>query len=257
MATINIILQAKGGVGKSTCANLLAQYFLECGHKVCCYDTDPANPSLSRYKALDVVRESLMQGDQVISGAFEDWLERLMNHGKEDFVVIDCGSSNFRAMLLELEAVSFTELCREHDHELFIHTVVMDGPEIVTQLVGIEELISTFRGSNFVVWKNEHREPINLGGHAMEETKYFAKHRNILRRVITVPQQTRNTRISFLNDMYKKHLTFGEAIRSKDFSIVARSHLRQYWKEVQDEIASGLGDMPTDLRKDQSHESAA
>jgi CO dehydrogenase nickel-insertion accessory protein CooC1 len=40
-SAIHLSLQGKGGVGKSLIASILAQYFVENGHKVECVDTDP------------------------------------------------------------------------------------------------------------------------------------------------------------------------------------------------------------------------
>ena len=50
MKQIHFILQGKGGVGKSFIASLLAQYLRDRKNgQVVCFDTDPVNPTLSRY----------------------------------------------------------------------------------------------------------------------------------------------------------------------------------------------------------------
>ena len=41
MSTVHLILQGKGGVGKSFIATLLAQYLQEKGVAVRCFDADP------------------------------------------------------------------------------------------------------------------------------------------------------------------------------------------------------------------------
>ena len=43
MGTVHLILQGKGGVGKSFIAALLAQYLQEKGVAVRCFDADPVN----------------------------------------------------------------------------------------------------------------------------------------------------------------------------------------------------------------------
>ena len=45
MSTVHLILQGKGGVGKSVIATLLAQYLRDKGLTVTCFDADPVNSS--------------------------------------------------------------------------------------------------------------------------------------------------------------------------------------------------------------------
>jgi cellulose biosynthesis protein BcsQ len=56
MAKINVVLQGKGGVGKSFIAATLAQYKINKGHEPLCIDTDPVNATFAGYKALNVTR---------------------------------------------------------------------------------------------------------------------------------------------------------------------------------------------------------
>src|ERR1700721_4804467 len=49
--SVHVVLQAKGGVGKSFVAAILAQY-LSRQRTVRCFDTDPGNATLAQYKAL-------------------------------------------------------------------------------------------------------------------------------------------------------------------------------------------------------------
>ena len=52
MSTVHLILQGKGGVGKSFIAALLAQYLQEKGVAVRCFDADPVNSTLASFPAL-------------------------------------------------------------------------------------------------------------------------------------------------------------------------------------------------------------
>ena len=49
-----MILQGKGGVGKSFIAATIAQYKASKGQKPLCIDTDPVNSTFHGYKALTV-----------------------------------------------------------------------------------------------------------------------------------------------------------------------------------------------------------
>src|SRR5258708_12423150 len=49
---IHLVLQGKGGVGKSFVALHLAQYFVDRGVPTAVFDSDPLTPTLSNYQAL-------------------------------------------------------------------------------------------------------------------------------------------------------------------------------------------------------------
>ena len=50
MAKINMVLQGKGGVGKSFVASTLAQYMKNKGEEPLCIDTDPVNTTFAATK---------------------------------------------------------------------------------------------------------------------------------------------------------------------------------------------------------------
>ena len=86
MNHIHLVLQGKGGVGKTFVASMLAQYHLENGLTVQCIDTDPVNATFSGYKALNVKRLELMDGNDLNPRIFDQMMERLL-HEEADFVV--------------------------------------------------------------------------------------------------------------------------------------------------------------------------
>ena len=59
MRQIHLILQGKGGVGKSLSASILCQYLLAQGKELLAIDTDPVNQTLTGYKALPVQKLEL------------------------------------------------------------------------------------------------------------------------------------------------------------------------------------------------------
>jgi CO dehydrogenase nickel-insertion accessory protein CooC1 len=59
MSTVHLILQGKGGVGKSFIAALLAQYHQEKSVAVRCFDADPVNSTLASFPALQTTKLDL------------------------------------------------------------------------------------------------------------------------------------------------------------------------------------------------------
>ena len=52
--TVHFVLQAKGGIGKSFVATLLAQHLINEAGAVRCFDTDQENTTFAHYAALSV-----------------------------------------------------------------------------------------------------------------------------------------------------------------------------------------------------------
>ena len=81
MSTVHLILQGKGGVGKSFIAALLAQYLQERGVAVHCFDADPVNSTLAGFPALNTTKldliESSDKGRRINPRRFDDLVEQL------------------------------------------------------------------------------------------------------------------------------------------------------------------------------------
>ncbi len=75
MTKIHMVLQGKGGVGKSMIAATLAQYKTGKGAKPLCIDTDPVNSTFEGYKALSVSRLDIMDGDEINTRTFDALVE--------------------------------------------------------------------------------------------------------------------------------------------------------------------------------------
>jgi len=91
---IHIVLQGKGGVGKSLVALHLAQYFADQGLPTAVFDSDPATPTLSNYQALRVRYINLMADDDLDMTQFDVLANEIVDASKR-VVVLDTGSSNF------------------------------------------------------------------------------------------------------------------------------------------------------------------
>src|SRR5437764_4962169 len=93
---VHLVLQGKGGVGKSFVASILGQYFRERGKEVHCVDTDPVNQTFAQYRELDVQRLNLLVDGSVDQRAFDGLVERLLT--ENGTFVVDNGASTFIPM---------------------------------------------------------------------------------------------------------------------------------------------------------------
>ena len=61
--TVHLILQGKGGVGKSVVASWLAEFLIKRGQLVRCIDGDPVNRSFWQYKAFAAEKLDLLNAE--------------------------------------------------------------------------------------------------------------------------------------------------------------------------------------------------
>src|SRR5215469_16863891 len=84
--TIHLVLQGKGGVGRSVVASWLAEFLVEQGQTVRCLDGDPVNRSFAQFKALDVEKVDLLnQAGVVLRSRYDALLNRFL---REEFVFV-------------------------------------------------------------------------------------------------------------------------------------------------------------------------
>jgi hypothetical protein len=92
--TIHLVLQGKGGVGKTVVAGWLAEFLIHRGQPVHCIDGDPVNRSLAQYKALPVDKLDLVNQDGVVMRSrYDALIDRFLN--EEAVFVVDNGATAF------------------------------------------------------------------------------------------------------------------------------------------------------------------
>jgi hypothetical protein len=224
MASIHLIVQGKGGVGKSMIAAFIAQYQLSKGRRPLCLDTDPVNASFEAYKKLAVQRLAIMQGDEIDPRRF-DHLVELVAKTKVD-VVIDNGASSFVPLSAYVLSNRVPTLLRDMGHQLIVHTVVTGGQALLDTLTGMTQLIRQFpAGVPFVVWLNPYWGPIELDGKSFEQMKAYREHKDRIAAIIPLPDVKKETFGRDLSEMLQARLTFDEAIALPSLTIMARQRL--------------------------------
>jgi len=173
MSTVHLILQGKGGVGKSFIATLLAQYLAEKGVPVRCFDADPVNSTLSSFPALNTTKldliESSDKGRRINPRRFDDLVEQIAGQPAESHVIVDTGSSAFVPLLHYVATNEVPAILSQNGHELVVHTVVTGGQALVDTLHGAAQLVKQLDDARFVVWLNPFWGPIADDGKIFEQ----------------------------------------------------------------------------------------
>lgn len=227
MATIDMILQGKGGVGKSFIAALRAQHLAAKrtdGTLPLVIDTDPVNATLAGYSALQVHRLAIMDGDEINTRAFDNLVEMLAAATGD--VVVDNGASSFVPLSHYLISNQVPALLQSMGHTLVIHTVVTGGQALLDTVNGFAQLVGQFPAeARFVVWLNPFWGPIAAEGKAFEEMKAYTKLKDRVHSIVKIPALKAETYGRDLEEMLQQRLTFAEAIVDKDRSIMTRQRL--------------------------------
>ncbi|EMK0110356.1 conjugal transfer protein TraL [Escherichia coli] len=225
MAKIHMVLQGKGGVGKSAIAAIIAQYKMDKGQTPLCIDTDPVNATFEGYKALNVRRLNIMDGDEINSRNF-DTLVELIAPTKDD-VVIDNGASSFVPLSHYLISNQVPALLQEMGHELVIHTVVTGGQALLDTVSGFAQLASQFPAEAlFVVWLNPYWGPIEHEGKSFEQMKAYTANKARVSSIIQIPALKEETYGRDFSDMLQERLTFDQALADESLTIMTRQRLK-------------------------------
>jgi len=231
---LHFVMNAKGGVGKSTCSIIL-QSFLEEKSKVLGIDTDPNNSTLSSVESLDVTFLNIMpNGDTIDVQKFDDLIIFLLENEKtkNTDIVADIGASTFGPLFNYLVENDTFNLILNEKYNIFIHIpiAISSGAEIDT-LNGLEQMIDAFKGTcTFVVWSNEFFS--STGGKNIEELPLYIKHKENIFAVILMRKRDVLFSSAF-EKMAKNSHTFKDIPMDTSYNILEKSRLQKikndYW----------------------------
>ncbi len=163
MATVNMVLQGKGGVGKSFVSSLLVQYYLTQGYPTVCVDTDPVNATLAGYKSFSAVALDIMNGgDDVNPRQFDRLIETILELPEETQLVIDNGAATFLPFCSYLAENAAFELLKGEGQTIKIHSVITGGQATLDTLSGLSSLVTNFPNIPIIVWLNPYFGPARL-----------------------------------------------------------------------------------------------
>jgi hypothetical protein len=225
MAKIHMVLQGKGGVGKSMIAAAIAQYKASKGQTPLCIDTDPVNSTFEGYRALNVQRLNIMDGDEINTRNFDALVEQIAST-KSD-VIIDNGASSFVPLSHYLISNQVPALLADMGHELVVHTVITGGQALLDTVSGFSQLVSQFpTEAIFVVWLNPYWGPIEHEGKGFEQLKAYTANKARVSAIVSIPALKEETYGRDLSDMLQERLTFDEALAMDSLTIMTRQRLK-------------------------------
>ncbi len=242
MAHIHLMLNPKGGIGKSSLCSFLAEYFHSKDRKVHCIDTDITVGKFSAIKKFKVERFVVLDHQQRVDPmCFDRLMEVLISSAEDDYFVIDTGGSSYDAICSYIAENGVFEILEEAGHQLFIHTVIVGDDSYVSTSSGAEKLMANFTNVQFVLWLNPLQgKPItDPDGTPFQETELFEKvsATERLYSVISLPPLDPLTYGVNIRQLFASSKTFSEAqADSKLFTFMARARLQRIWDGISTQL---------------------
>ena len=239
MATMFIILQGKGGVGKSFLTAAFAQWLVDRGRSVACIDTDTLNPTLLQYAPLQATHIRLSQ-NHVIDPRALDALVGIVTEAPADAnVVVDVGSNGFETLMAyEVENGVFA-LLAELGHQVVVQTVIAGGPDAEETSKGTMALLDA-TDVPVVLWLNAHLGPLEIQGQPIAQARFLHEAKERILGTVLLPARTRATFGKDTEEMLRQRLTFAQAIEG--FDLMPRTRI----KRIRDALWAQLDALPLD-----------
>lgn len=239
MNQAHLVLQEKGGVGKTLVASVLSQYLRSLGKPVEVVDTDPSNATLSGYKALKVQRLDLMDGTVLNEGKFDSLIMRILN--EDSNFVIDNGASSFIQLNNYMIENYVVDMIAEHGKQVVIHTIIAGGSSLMDTLNGFADLVEQMPEQvRIVVWVNEYFGKIEVDGLPFEDMKVYEKNERRVHGIVRLSKLNPATYGADMEKMLTAKLTFDEVNMSPEFDLMKKSRLFRVRKEIYHQLEDVL-----------------
>lgn len=233
---VHILLQGKGGIGKSFVSIIIAQYIKQQDPDVLCLDTDPVNATFSSFPALHARPIALMESNNTINERlFDEMMEQIIN--TDSNVIVDNGAASYvplSAYLIDNEAF---DVIQRAGKQVVIHSVIAGGLAQDNTVSDFGSLtVQLPEGVEVVVWLNEYLGPIEANGKMFEEMKSYLDNKHRVIAIIRLPKRTENTYGKDIDTMLKRHLTFDEALQSDIFYVMSKQRIKIVQRSIYEQL---------------------
>lgn len=242
MKEVHLIVQGKGGVGKSLTAAMLAQYLKTAANEeipVYCFDTDPVNQTFSRFISLQTEVVKIMTADNIIdTRRFDSLIEKMIE--ADGMAVVDNGAATFVPLMSYMAENHVDELLKESGVRMILHVPVMGGQALEDCAVGLAQTAAAI-DAEIVVWLNDYHGIVQLpNGKKFTDLPVYKDSKSKIIGIVHLPRRNPDTFGKDIQAMTAANLTFIEADTSPDFGIMTRQRLRT----VQRDLFAQLKNLP-------------
>ncbi|MDK4527039.1 cobalamin biosynthesis protein CobQ [Kingella kingae] len=227
MEEVHFTMQGKGGAGKSFVTSILAQYLKNRvgSQQVMCFDTDPINPTLSRYSALNPQIIHILENGKINSRHFDELMEMIEN--QDGIGVVDTGAGTFVPLMYYFSENHIPDYLFDCEVNLVVHVPIVGGQAFNDCLIVLEQILGSM-GCDIVIWLNHFQGKIQN----FKETKVYQEYQDRIIGIVEIQNKDSDTFGKDLERMTEMNLTFDEVQNSSEFKGMARNRLKHFGREM-------------------------
>lgn len=229
--SVNLVMQPKGGAGKSVVSFLLANYLKDRLDNVRFVDTDPNNPTFSSYKALDVKTINIIKkvGRErfIDQSKFDEFMEGFIeNYGAG---LVDTGSGDFIYINSYMLSNDIPEVLAECEKQLIIHVPINYGSSQGETMAGLFDLLTNYPNTPILIWGNEFYEAANT---TIDLATINKKTGGSCIGLVNIVKRNSETHEADFKKMLTQGLTFDEVKASSEFSFLKTKRLASIQSDI-------------------------
>lgn len=229
--TAHIMMQSKGGTGKSICSSILAQYLYEKNKGLSVISTGPVHYTLKNYKHLNVKKiDTLNKEQRVDQSNFDCIFEEFI---KGNFsMVVDTSSSDFLSFNHYMINDVVSSLILEYNKQYIIHCPITYGQNRDETISCLLRIIEDYPNTPIIIWENEF---FGKNQNSFINASIFNNPNHIIG-AIKLEGLYDNIEKQDFSKMLKKYLTFNEIHKNNAFNSVEKEILerikRRIWRQL-------------------------
>jgi hypothetical protein len=231
---VHIVLQGKGGIGKSYTASLLLQYLADKGQSVIGIDTDPSNSTFVNSGNKNVEQLNIMDGNKIDIKKFDELLKRIAD--TNDDYVIDIGSSCFIAYQQYCKSMELYSILEEMlGVKVYLYIILVGGEAKDQTLIGLDEVVTAgVPEKSVILIENEHFGVIDEDIRVID-SKGIQSIASKIYGGLVLEQVEADLLGKDLHVLQTGHMIFKDVSESEQFNFVEKLRLGKYktklWKK--------------------------
>lgn len=242
---VHIVLAAKGGIGKTYVASLLAQYADNAGKPMHVLDLDQSNAMLARIPSLNAEKIDLLTDRRFDSSKFDAVVKRMATEPGP--YLLDVGASTYQDVWRYITKYKIIPLLSAQKRRVLIHSVIVGGPEMPDTVSSFNDMAGSVTGKQIIVWINPVRGPVRVGGKDFEQMSVYQSNVSKVLAVVELPGADEAT----MSDLHQLALNQGTLLtieETEDLDFIAKHRLGVHKDELFEHIAPLWRDLDADNR---------
>lgn len=237
----HLVMQSKGGAGKSVTATILSQWIKNHFADAQFFDTDPSNKTLSGFKSLNVKAINIINPttELVDQSNFDILIESILENDNPS--VVDTGSGEFLPITNYLYSSNIIEILEDAEKSVYFHVIITYGQSMADTIACLLTLMKNFPTAKFILWLNEYFGAANQD---IRELKALTPYKSQIKGYVTLHKLNADTHERDFVNVLKSKLTFSDVIENGqgDFGVINKSRLKRISAALFEQIDNAFAD---------------